>query len=95
MICTKSKLNEKIKHIKNILLDNGYLELIIDSSIFKKIAQFFMPKRFGPEKCSVYLRVSWIGKLPLVLIKMSKCLLKAAMAPLPPEWYLHPNACYL
>ena len=26
MICTKSKLNEEIKHIKNILLDNGYPE---------------------------------------------------------------------
>ena len=25
---------------------------------------------------------------------MSKWLLKAAMASLPPEWYLHPNACY-
>ena len=50
MIFTKSKLNEEIKHIKNILLDNGYPESIIDSNISKKIAQFSMPKRFGPEK---------------------------------------------
>ena len=62
MICTKSKLNEEIKHIKNILLDNGYPESIIDCNISKKIAQFSMPKRFGPEKCPVYLRVPWIGK---------------------------------
>ena len=47
MICTKSKLNEEIKHIKNILLDNNYPESIIDCNIFKKIAQFSMPKRFG------------------------------------------------
>ena len=60
--CTKSKLNEKIKHIKNILLDNGFPKSIIDSNISKKIAQFSMPKRFGPEKCPVYLRVPWIGK---------------------------------
>ena len=59
MICTKSKLNEEIKHIKNILLDNGYPESIIDCNISKKIAQFSMPKRFGPEKCPVYLRVPW------------------------------------
>ena len=62
MICTKSKLNKEIKHIKNILLNNGYPESIIDSNISKKIAQFSMPKQFGPEKCPVYLRVSWIGK---------------------------------
>ena len=95
MICTKSKLNEEIKHIKYILLNNGYPESIIDCNISKKIAQFSMPKRFGPEKCPVYLRVPWIGKFPLVLIKTSKRLLKAAMAPLPPELYLHRNACCL
>ena len=38
MICTKSKLNEEIKHIKNILSDNGYPESIIDCNISKKIA---------------------------------------------------------
>ena len=27
-----------------------------------KIAQFSTLKRFGPEKCPVYLRISWIGK---------------------------------
>ena len=40
MICTKSKLNEEIKRIKNILLDNGYPESIINSNISKKIASF-------------------------------------------------------
>ena len=62
MIRTKYKPSEEIKHIKNILLDNGYSESIIDSNISKKIAQFSMPKRFGPEKCPVYMRVPWIGK---------------------------------
>ena len=72
MICTKSKLNEEIKHIKNILLDNGYPESIIDCNISKKIAQFSMPKRFGPEKCPVYLRVPWIGKASIGLDKNFK-----------------------
>ena len=95
MICTKSKLNEEIKNIKNILLDNGYPESIIDSNISKKIAQFSMPKRFGREKCPVYLRVPWIGKASISLDKNVKMAVESCYAPLPPEWYLHANACYL
>ena len=72
MICTKYKLNEEIKHIKNILLDNGYPESIIDSNISKKIAQFSMPKRFGSEKCLVNLRVPWIWKASISLDKNVK-----------------------
>ena len=72
MVCTKYKLNEEIKHIKNIPLDNGYPESIIDGNISKKIAQFSMPKRFGPEKCLVYLRVPWIGKASIGLDKNVK-----------------------
>ena len=62
MICTKRKLNGEIERIKKILLDNGYPKNIINTQITKKIAQFSTLKRFGPEKCSVYLRVAWIGK---------------------------------
>ena len=35
---------------------------VINAQIAKKIAQFSTLKRFGPKKCSVYLRVPWIGK---------------------------------
>ena len=62
MICTKRRLNEEIERIKKILLDNGYPKNIINAQITKKIAQFSTLKRFGPEKCPVYLRVPWIGK---------------------------------
>ena len=72
MICTKSKLNEEIKHIKNILLNNGYPKSIIDSNSSEKIAQFSMPKRFGSEKCPVYLRVPCIGKASIGLDKNVK-----------------------
>ena len=61
MICTKNKLKQDIDFIKKILLDNGYLEDIVLKHISKKIAQFSTAKRFGPEKCPVYLRVPWIG----------------------------------
>ena len=62
MICTKRRLNEEIERIKKILPDNGYPKNVVNTQIEKKIAQFSTFKRFGREKCSVYLRVSWIGK---------------------------------
>ena len=62
MICTKRRLNREIEQIKKILLDNGYPNNIINTQITKNIAQFSTLKRFGPEKCPVYLRVPWIGK---------------------------------
>ena len=62
MICTKRRLNGEIERIKKILLDNGYPKNVINPQIATKIAQFSTLKRFGPEKCPVYLRVPWIGK---------------------------------
>ena len=52
----------QIEEIKKVLQDNGYSKNVINFQITKKIAQFFILKRFGPEKCPVYLRVPWIGK---------------------------------
>ena len=62
MICTKRRLNGEIERIKKILLDNGYPKNVVNAQIAEKIAQFSTLKRFGPEKCPVYLRVPWIGK---------------------------------
>ena len=64
MICTKCRLNEEIERIKKILPDNGHPKNVFNAQIAKKIAQFSTFKRFGPEKCLVYLRVSWIDKPP-------------------------------
>ena len=80
MICIKSKLNKEIKHIKNILLDNGYPESIIDNNNSKKIAQFSMLKRFGPEKCPVYWRVPWIGKASISLDRNVKIAVESCYA---------------
>ena len=62
MICTKRRLNGEVERIKKILLENGYPKNVISAQIAKKISQFSTLKRFGREKCSVYLRVPWIGK---------------------------------
>ena len=72
MICTKCRLNGEIEWIKKILLDNGYPKYVINAQIAKKIAQFSTLKRFGPEKCPIYLRVPWIGKPSIILEKEVK-----------------------
>ena len=72
MICTKYRLNGEIEQIKKILLDNGYSKNVINAQIAKKIAQFSTLKRFGPEKCPVYLMVPWIGKPSTNLEKQVK-----------------------
>ena len=95
MICTKRRLNEEIERIKKTLLDNGYPKNIINTQITKKIAQFSTLKRFGPEKCPVYLRVPWIDKPSTNLEKKSKPLWKAAMVPSASAWSLRLSACCL
>ena len=61
MICAKRRLNGEIVRIKKILLDDGYPKNVVNAQIAKKIAQFSILKRFGPEKCPVHLRVPWIA----------------------------------
>ena len=69
MICSKSKLKGENNRIKEILLDNGYPKEFVLKQIWKKITQFSNPKRFGPDKCPVYLRVNFTGKASLTLEK--------------------------
>ena len=77
IICTKRRLNGEIERIKKILLENGYPKNVINTRIAKKIAQFFTLKRFGPEKCPVYLMVPWIGKPSINLEKEVKTVVES------------------
>ena len=56
-ICTNSKLNEEIKHIKNILFDNDYPELLIDSNISKNCSVFYV-QAIRPRKVPSVLESS-------------------------------------
>ena len=76
MICTKRRLIEEIERIKKILPYNGYPKNVINALIAKKIAQFSTLKRFGHEKCPVYLRVPWIGNPSTNLEKEVKTAVK-------------------
>ena len=62
MICTKRTLSGEIERIKKTLLGNGDPKNVINAPITRKIVRFSTLKRFGPEKCPVYLKVPWIGK---------------------------------
>ena len=55
MICSKTKLDSE--------LDNGYPEDVLVSCIKEKLANISLEKRFGPEKCPVYLKLPWIGNV--------------------------------
>ena len=81
MIYIKRRLNREIEWIKKILPDNGHPKNVINAEITKKIVQFSTLKRFGPEKCPVYLRVPWIGKPSTNVEKKSKPPWKAAIIP--------------
>ena len=56
-ICSKSKLQQELDQIRAILLNNGYPEYIINTSISKKISKFNSAKKEGPQRCPVYLRL--------------------------------------
>ena len=71
-ICSKSKLQQELDQIRAILLNNGYPEYIINTSISKKISKFNSAKKEGPQKCPVNLRLPWIGKVSQKFEKLSK-----------------------
>ena len=65
MICSKNKLGSELDTIKRILIENGYPENVTSACIREKVATFVSNKRFGSEKCPVYLRIPWIGDISL------------------------------
>ena len=54
VICSESKL--QLDSIRSILRQNDYPEVIINSTISKKIARFYQPVKENPQKCPVYLK---------------------------------------
>ena len=61
-ICSKSTLKHELDNIHSILVQNGYPEFLIDSRISKKLLRFQQSTKEGPKKCSVYVKLPWIGK---------------------------------
>ena len=63
IICSKTKLGSKPDKIKQLFIENGYLEDVLLACFKKKLANFSSQKQFGPEKCAVYLKLPWIRNL--------------------------------
>ena len=61
MLSSKNKLDSELDTVKQLLIDNGYLEDVLVFCITEKLANISSVKQFGPEKCSVYLKLPWIG----------------------------------
>ena len=61
-ICSECKIENELGAIKDIFIDNGYPEDVIDSNIKYTVTKFRdTNKVFGSLKCPVYFRLSWVG----------------------------------
>ena len=63
MICSKTKLGSELDKTKQLLVENGYPADVLLSCINQKLANFAAEKTFSPEKCPVYLKLTWIGNV--------------------------------
>ena len=61
-ICSECKIDNELRAIKDILIDNGYPEDVIDSNIKYTVTKSMdTNKVFGPLKCPVYFRLPWVS----------------------------------
>ena len=61
-ICCDNKIKDALKAIKEIFINNGCPEEVIDDNINLTVTRFKdKNKIFGPPKCPVYFRLPWIG----------------------------------
>ena len=61
-ICSDSKIEEELKVIKEIFINNGYPEEVIDNNIKFTVTRLKNKnKTFGPPKYPVYFRLPWVG----------------------------------
>lgn len=61
IISSECKLAAKLRQIQQLFLANGYSEIVILNNIGLKIAKFNGVKLFTSSKCSLYMRLPWIG----------------------------------
>ena len=75
----------ELDKIKFILLTNGYPEHVIKSFIAMKMKQFHALPKFGPEKCPVCLRLSWLGSVSTRFENQIKSAVKQCFSALEPR----------
>jgi len=94
-ICSLEKLQDELGTITSILLNNGYPEHVVKTSISNKIQQFNAPVKLSPEKYPIYLRLPFIGPISTKFEKQIKLQSKHAL----PLWnhvlFVPPKICVL
>ena len=65
MICSKGKLDPELEKILSILLEYGYPENLIKSTIKRKLQQLNLNPLHTVKKCPVYLHIPWIGNVSM------------------------------
>ena len=61
-ICSECKIGNELRSIRDIFIDNGYSEDVIDTNIKYTVTKFRdTNKAFGSLKCPVYFRLPWVG----------------------------------
>ena len=68
-LCSPIHLSDEISNIKNIFLNNGFPEHVVDKCISIKLSSMAAEPKFGPRKCPVYLRLPWKGQISLQVEK--------------------------
>ena len=56
-------MGSELDKITQFLIESGYPEDVLLACFKKKLANFSSQKQFGPEKCTVYLKLPWIRNL--------------------------------
>ena len=65
MICSKSRIDAESKKVSDIFLRNEYQDNVILSGIGSTISKCNSIESIGSSKCSVYMRIPWIGAVSL------------------------------
>ena len=61
-ICSDSKIKDELRVIRELFLNNGYPEEVINDNTDLTVTKFSNKNKiFGPSKCPVYFRLPWIG----------------------------------
>ena len=84
MISSKCFLNDEIEFIKSTLSKNGYSLSVLDGIVHDVVNKFDRAKRCTVNKCSVYLRVLYIGSrgekfAKYITTTVGKCYFSAAV----------------
>ena len=61
-ICSNSKIEDELRVVRELFLNNGHPEEVINDNINLTKTKFSNKNKiFGPSKCPVYFRLPWIG----------------------------------